>query len=89
MTDVIPTFYRIQLKQNSLQQPSRGVRMVSSVVLYAAWMVVGSNPTKACGHMICKYVDQKDLAAMLTYVHSASVAPEVNLRITTGKKACK
>ena len=36
--------------------------------------------TNACGH-ICRYVDQKDLTAMLTSIQSAGVAPEVNLRI--------
>ena len=38
--------------------------------------------TSACGH-ICKYMDQKGLAAMLT---SAGVTPEVNLRITQERK---
>ena len=36
--------------------------------------------TNACGH-VCKYVDQKGLAAMLTSIQSAGVKPEVNLRI--------
>ena len=34
--------------------------------------------TNACGH-ICKYVDQKGLAVMLTSIQSAGVTPEVNL----------
>ena len=37
--------------------------------------------TNACEH-ICKYVDQKGSAAMLTSLRSAGVTPEVNLRIT-------
>ena len=54
----------------------------------------GFNPppppqTNACGHIICKYVDRKGSAAMVASVQSAGVAPEVNLRITTGKKLCK
>ena len=36
--------------------------------------------TNACGH-ICKYVDRKSLAAMLTCIQLVGVAPEVNLRI--------
>ena len=36
-------------------------------------------PTHACGDMICKYVDQSP----------AGVAPEENLRITTGEKERK
>ena len=35
--------------------------------------------TNTCGY-ICRYVDQKGLAAMLTSMQSAGVAPEVNLR---------
>ena len=37
-------------------------------------------PTSACGHMICKYMDQKGLAAMLATKRSAGVTPEMNLR---------
>ena len=53
-----------------------------SVWLCAAQMVVGlilglaQTPTNTCGH-ICKYVNQKGLAAILTSIQS-----EVNLRIT-------
>ena len=36
-----------------------------------------------------KYVDRKDLAAMLTSIQSADVAPEVNLRITQVRKHAK
>ena len=32
--------------------------------------------------MICKYIDQKGLVAILTSIQSAGVTPEVNLRIT-------
>ena len=41
--------------------------------------------TNACEH-ICKYVDQKGPAAMLTSIQSAGVAPEVNLRIRQARK---
>ena len=41
--------------------------------------------TNACGH-ICKYVDRKGSAAMLTPIWSAGVMPEVNLRITQARK---
>ena len=46
--------------------------------------------TNAYWH-ICKYVDWKDSAAMLTSTLLASVAPEVNLRnpLCTGEEACK
>ena len=37
--------------------------------------------TNASRH-VCKYVDQKGLAAMLTSIQSAGVTPEVNLIIT-------
>ena len=33
-------------------------RMAESAVLCAARLVVGSNPTNACGYMICRQVDQ-------------------------------
>ena len=36
--------------------------------------------TNACGQ-VCKYLDQNSLAAMLTLIQSAGVAPVVNLRI--------
>ena len=44
----------------------------------------------ACGH-VRKYVDKKNLAAMLTSIQLAGVAPEVNLRnlLCAGEKACK
>ena len=35
--------------------------------------------TNACRH-VCKYVDQKGSAAILTSIQSAGVAPEANLR---------
>ena len=60
--------------------------MVYSDVL-AAW-VGGSSPrtsTNACGH-VCRYVDQRGLAAMLTSVQSAGVATEVSLRITQTRR---
>ena len=41
--------------------------------------------TNACGH-VCRYVDQKGSAAMLTSIQSAGVTPEVNLRITQVRK---
>ena len=46
--------------------------------------------TNACGH-VCRYMDQKSLAAMLTSIQSAGVSPEVNLRnsLQAGDKACK
>ena len=60
-------------------------------LLHAVRMVRGLSPslvqtsTNACRH-ICKYVDQKCLAAMVTSIQSAGVAPEVNLRITQVRK---
>ena len=47
---------------------------------------MGSNPTNACGHMICKYLDEKDMAAMLNLKQSVGVTPEVTLRITQSRK---
>ena len=44
--------------------------------------------TNACVH-VCKYVDKKGLAAMLTSIQTAGVAPEVNLRITQVRKHTK
>ena len=46
--------------------------------------------TNACGH-ICRHMDRKGLAARLTSVQSAGVAPEVNLRnsLHAGNKARK
>ena len=45
-----------------------------------ACMVMGLNPTNTCGYIICKYMDWKGLAAMLTSIQLAGVA-KVNLRI--------
>ena len=44
--------------------------------------------TNACRH-ICRYMDRKGSAAMLTSIQSAGVIPEVNLRnsLHTGDKA--
>ena len=56
-----------------------------------AQMVVGSSPglartsTNACRH-ICKNVDQKGLASMLTSIQSVGFTPEVNLKITQVRK---
>ena len=64
--------------------------MVYSAVL-AARTVMGSSPsldqtsTNACS-FVCKYVDQKGLAAILTSKQSAGVTPELNLRITQARK---
>ena len=46
--------------------------------------------TNACGH-ICRYMDQKGLATMLTSIQSAGVTPEVNLRnlLWTGEEVHK
>ena len=41
--------------------------------------------TNACRH-VCKYMYQRDSAAMLTSIQSVDVAPEVNLRITQARK---
>ena len=48
------------------------------------------NPTNAHRH-VCRYVDQKGLAAMQTSIQSAGVAPEVNLRnlLCAGEEARK
>ena len=64
--------------------------MVKSVVQRRAWSWV-ETPANACAHVICKYVDQKGLAAMLITKRSAGVAPEVNLRnpLHTGDQAHK
>ena len=42
----------------------------------------------ACGH-VCKYVDQKSSASMLTSIQSVGVTPEVNLRIQQARKHAK
>ena len=44
--------------------------------------------TNTCRY-ICKYVDQKGSAAMLTSIQSAGVTPEVNLRIIQVRKHAK
>ena len=46
--------------------------------------------TNACRH-VCRYIDRKSSAAMLTSIQLAGVAPEVNLRnsLHTGDKAHK
>ena len=44
--------------------------------------------TYACRH-VCKYMDRKGLAATLTFIQSAGVAPEMNMRITQVRKHAK
>ena len=44
--------------------------------------------TNACGQ-VCKFVDQKGSAAMLTSIQSVFITPEVNLRITKVRKDAK
>ena len=39
--------------------------------------------------LICKFVNEKPSAAMLTSIQSADVAPEVNLRITQVRKCAR
>ena len=79
-------------KQLKLLTPNWSGRVVYSAMC-AARTVVGSNPqtsTNARRH-VCRYVDQKGLAAMLTSIQSAGVIPEVNLRnpLCTGEEARK
>ena len=57
-------------------------------VWYRRLWVQARTSTNACRH-VCRYVDQKGSAAMLTSLESAGVAPEVNLRITQARKAPK
>ena len=52
--------------------------------------VMGLSPqtsTNARRH-VCRYIDQKGLAAMLTSIQSAGITPEVNL-LCAGEEACK
>ena len=59
--------------------------------MLAAWLwVQGHTQTspKACKH-VCKYVDWNGSGAMLTFIQSAGVAPEVNLRITQARQHAK
>ena len=53
--------------------------------------VFSRTPTNACGYMICKYMDRKDSAAMLSADRWPGVTPEVNQRnpLQPGEKACK
>ena len=64
---------------------------IQSTVL-AAQMVISSNPhpnLHQCLWTQSKYVDRKGLASMPTSIQSASVTPEVNLRITQVRKHAK
>ena len=85
----VVTMHSYTILRKVRTEPSRSGRIVYSAVLCTQRMVMGLNPTNACGHMICKYMDWKGSAAMVASVQSAGVTPEVNLRITTGEKACK
>ena len=73
---------------------SRSGRVVYSAVLAACGTdgrgFKSQTFINACRH-ICRYVDQKGLAAMLTSIQSAGVAREVNLRnsLHIGDKAHK
>ena len=86
------TFHgKMKINEN---KSSRSSRVVYSTVLAVCSMDGhGFEPqtsTNACGH-VCRYVDQKGSAAMLTPIQSAGVAPEVNLRnsLHAGDKVCK
>ena len=73
--------------------PSRSGRVVHSAVLAACGTeghgFEARTSTNACGH-VCRYVDQKGSAAMLTSIQSAGVTPEVNLiALHAGDKAWK
>ena len=71
-------------------QPSLSGRVVYSTVV-AACSTDGcgfghrQTSTNACEH-VCRYMDRKDLAAMLTSIQSAGVTSEVNLRIAQTRK---
>ena len=72
--------------------PSRSGRVVYSALL-AACSTDGHSfkpqtSTNTCRH-ICRYVNQKGSAAMLTSIQSAGVTPEVDLRITQVRKHTK
>ena len=62
--------------------------MLRSGISNVCIKLASSSSTNACGH-VCKYVDQKGSAAMLTSIKSAGVAPEVNLRITQMRKCAR
>ena len=74
--------------------PSRSGRVVYSAVLAACGMdshvFEPQTSTNACRH-VCRYMDRKGSAAMLTSILSAGVTPEVNLRnsLHAGNKARK
>ena len=69
--------------------PSRSGRVVYSAMLAACGTdgqgFKPQNSTNTCEH-VCRYMDQKGLAAMLAPIQSAAVTPEVNLRITQARK---
>ena len=79
---------------DDILKPSRSGPVVYSTVLDVRGLDGhGFEPrtsTNACGH-ICRYVDWKGLATMLTSIQSAGVTPEVNLRnsLHAGNKAHK
>ena len=69
-----------------LKKLNRVWKVKKSAVPRHAQLVMGSNPTDACGHMICKFLDQIGSVAMMIDKRSAGATPEVNLQ---GNKACK
>ena len=76
-------FERQQKAKVCVPRMSWSGRMVYITVL-AAQMIKGSSQY-AGGH-VCKYMDHKGLAAMLTFVQSAGFTSEVNLRLTQERK---
>ena len=80
--------------QTTLCTPSRSGRVVYSAMRTVCGMdgrrFMPWTSTNACRH-VCRYVDQKGSAVMLTFIQSAGVAPEVNLRnsLQAGDKARK
>ena len=76
------------------KQPSRSGWVVYSAMLAVCgmswWMVVGLSPKLLPIRVdLCRYMDQKGSAAMLTSIQSAGVASEVNLRIIQMRKHAK
>ena len=72
-------------------KPSWSGRVVYSTELTAQRVMglspgLNLHPTNACRH-VCRYVDQKGSAAMLTSIQSAGVTSEGEDH--TGEKACK
>ena len=72
------TLKQLKLTKGDLSQSGWVLYSAMLAVLNVEWMVMCLSP-KSLPMLVCRYMDQKDLAAMLTSIESAGVTRKVNM----------